>query len=65
MKFTTIQKISELSGLAESTIRKMIKRKELTPHKFKGYSRIFIDTMELEKQIKPIEKSADIDRFLV
>ena len=65
MKFVTIQKAHDLSGIAESSIRKMIKRKELTPHMMRGFKRIFVDTIELEEKIKPIEKSADIDRFLV
>jgi len=65
MKFKTIKKVSELSGISQSAIRKMLKTNELTPHQKRGYNRIFVDTMELEKQIKPIEVSADIDRFLV
>ena len=65
MKYVTIQKVSELSGISQSAIRKMLKSNELTPHIKRGYKRIFIDTAELEKQIQPIEKPDELDRFLV
>lgn len=65
MKFKTIQKVANESGLGESTIRKMIKQKQITPYRLKGHSRIFIDDTEIEKRIEPVEKSVNLDKFLV
>ncbi len=66
--FLTIQKLSKDVGLDISYIRKMIKDKTLTAYKKDGYKRIYIDLVEFNSTIKPIQKTDEIinlDDFLV
>lgn len=66
--FLTIQKLSKDVGLDISYIRKMIKDKTLTAYKKDGYKRIYIDLVEFNSTIKPIQKTDEIinlDDYLV
>lgn len=68
MKYKTIKKLSEESGLSETTIRLMLKNDTLNPYYIQDINRIFVNIEEFEllfqKKNSNLE-SIDFDRFKV
>ena len=63
----TIQKLSKDKGINKSYIRTMIKNNTLTAYKIDGYKRIYIDLIEFETIMQPINisETINLDKFLL
>ena len=68
VRYKTIKKLSEESGLSETTIRVMLKNDKLNPYYIEDINRIFINVDEFEllfqKKNSDLE-SIDLSRFKV